>query len=146
MCDMNAIDTHVSSVVLAQATASDFVTSDAGPAGIAGTIASIALSDGYLIFCMALMVLPMLGLAVWYHGRIHDTEGGQRLMQRHNARPVRSKGSINEAYRNLDEGAAMAADIEQGAYGQDVKAMQHKVYWFCGLWLLANIVAFGVLI
>lgn len=152
MCDMNAVETHLNTVVLAQAGGADAAGAAAAaevvsaPGGIAGTIASIAMSDWYVMFCMAVMVLPMIAIAIWYHGNIAGSEGGRELMQRQNAKPVKTRGSPNDAVRNVEEGVSMARDIESGRYGQHAKTMQHKVYRYVGLWLLANAVAFGLLI
>lgn len=152
MCDMNAIEQHVNEVVLSGSPGLKGVLLAAAPSGTGlldgmfQLLADPAIRGNYLIFCFALMVLPMIGLALWYHSNINKTEGGRQLMRRQNASRVQTKGSINTAYRNVNEASSLARDIESGAYGEDAKAMQHKVYWVVGLWVVAITVAFGILI
>ena len=73
----------------------------------------------YLAFCVALMALPMVGLAWWYHAAIRKTEGV--------------------------EAAAMARDIASGKYGK-AGTIQNRVYWMAGLWVLANFVVLSLLL
>ncbi len=93
-----------------------------------------AVRAWYLAFCVALMLLPMIGLAWWYHQSIRKTEGGRRLMTRH----ARSEG-------DLSEGIAMFRDVRSGQYGDAARAMHGRVYWIVGLWIVANVLAFGLL-
>jgi hypothetical protein len=39
----------------------------------------------------------------------------------------------------------MARDIARGRYGSAAASTQKRVYWFFGLWVLANVLAFGLL-
>jgi hypothetical protein len=50
------------------------------------------------------------------------------------------------AQRDLPEASEMAKDIAAGRYGDVARAMQNRVYWFFGLWVLANAIAFGLLL
>lgn len=141
MCDMTAVETHAR------------VVAQAGNTGDGGAIYALlrfisdpAVRDWYILGCFALMVAPMILLTVWYHSNIGKTEGGRRLMQRHNQSPINPRGSLNQATRSVREAGAMAGDIEKGAYGTEARSMQHKVYLVCGLWALANIAAFGLII
>jgi hypothetical protein len=93
----------------------------------------------YLIICFAILVLPMIALTYWYHSSIKRTEGGRKLMMRQAEAPPYAGGSLSEAF-------SMARDIAAGKYGNTAKMMQNRVYWFIGLWLLANIIGFGILL
>ncbi|HUS97668.1 MAG TPA: hypothetical protein VMX97_13085 [Hyphomicrobiaceae bacterium] len=99
----------------------------------------------YLIFCMALLVLPMIALSYWYHSRINRSSGGRQLMKRQNRTPARPTRSLSQAARGMTDAADLARDIAAGKYGEVARRMQNKVYLFCGLWLLANTIAFGIL-
>jgi hypothetical protein len=98
----------------------------------------------YLAFCFGLMVLPMAGLAWWYHANIRKTEGGRRLVQRHAQSPPWPHDP-EQAQHNLGEAAAMARDVASGKYGETARTIQNRTYWIVGLWLLANALAFGLL-
>ena len=107
---------------------------------LTGWLADPATHDWYLAFCMAVMVVPMAVLAIWYHTRIRRTEGGRALMRR-------QSGAMPSRFNpRLGEGLGMARDIQAGRYGAEAKAMQHKVYWVCGLWIVAVTLCFGLLI
>lgn len=93
------------------------------------------IRDWYLAFCVALLVLPMAGLAWWYHRGIRKTEGGRRLMTRHE----QARGDVTEAI-------AMFRDVRSGRYGHAVCALHARVYGFVGLWLVGNALAFGLLL
>lgn len=139
MCDMNAIDTHVRAVALADSSSTSVT-------ALLNLLARPEIREGYLLFCFAVLLLPVIGLTFWYHGRIQHTEGGRRLMERHNRSRLNTKGTINEAARSLRQAETMGGDIERGIYGAEARAMQHKVYWVAGLWMLASAAAFGLLI
>lgn len=91
--------------------------------------------SSYLIFAFAVMVLPMAALSWWYHTNIRKMPGGRALMQRQNAAP-----------RHLASGVQMASEISRGKYGDAAKQMQTRVYWIVGLWVVALIVVFGLLL
>jgi len=80
----------------------------------------------YLAFCVALMALPMVGLAWW----------NQTTMQRQAEGPP-SHHTLEETPRSLAEAEALVRDIA---------SIKNKIYWITGLWALANAVAFGLLI
>ncbi|QQS14471.1 MAG: hypothetical protein IPK81_10090 [Rhodospirillales bacterium] len=101
-------------------------------------VATSALRDAYLLFCMAVMVLPMIALAWWYHTRIGDTPGGRALME--------EQERIGTHTTDAADVAGMARGIASGAYGERARRMQIRVYWMVGAWLLANVAAWGVLI
>jgi hypothetical protein len=90
-----------------------------------------AVQPYYIGLCMAMMVLPMLGLAIWFHRRIGDSEGGRRLM-RENGKvpPTRSRSPI-AAGRQLGHAAALFKSIQSGAYGGEVRGTYKVV---CGSW------------
>ena len=90
----------------------------------------------YVSFCMVIMVLPMALLSYWYHSKIKNTEGGRKLMKR----------EALTTTRNFAEAARMAGDIARGKYGDKAQGMQIRVYWLAGVWLVANITAFGILL
>lgn len=110
---------------------------------LAGALADPEVRDWYLLFCVAVLVLPMLAIAVWYRRDIGTTAGGRELMQRQaGARP----GGPGQAGGNLAEAARMARDIAAGRYGGSARRTQNRVYWLSGLWALANALAFGLYI
>ena len=80
-------------------------------------------SKAYILVLMAVMVLPMVLLARWYHGNITNTEGGRKLMKRQNAGQVRPR-----SLRGVADGAGMAHDISAGRYGEHARNMQRRVY------------------
>lgn len=141
MCDMTAVETHARAVA------------QAGNAGEGGAIYALlrfisdpAVRDWYILGCFALMLAPIAVLTLWYHSNIGNTEGGRRLMERQNQSRINPRGGLNDASRSARDAASMAGDIEEGAYGTEARSMQRKVYWAAGLWALANIAAFGLII
>jgi len=109
-------------------------------------IASSPAQEIWIAVSFAVMVVPMIMLARWYHSGIGKTEGGRRLMQRQNASPPNLHRGLFGAQHNLAKAGSMAADIRAGKYGEQAKFMQAKVYWVVGLWIAANIICFGLLI
>ena len=105
-----------------------------------------SVRDWYLLFCFSLLVLPMVGLTWWYHRGINDTEGGRKLMQRQNRSRPNPRGTLGKAHVDMAEGMSMMRDIKAGRYGEAARAMQGKVYWVVGFWILANTLAFGLII
>ncbi len=103
-------------------------------------LADPLVRDWYLAFCVALLVVPMLALAIWYHAGIRKSAGGRALMER------QSRSAPSRFRPQPGEGLAMARDIRAGRYGARAKAMQHVVYWVCGAWVAALIVCVGLLI
>ncbi len=114
--------------------------------GIASLLTDPAVRGWYLVFCFAVMILPMVGLALWYHRNIHSTPGGRALMERQNRSRYGVRRGIRGAFKNASEAGDMARDIERGAYGRDARRLQTIVYWVAGFWLLANVACFGILI
>jgi hypothetical protein len=110
---------------------------------IANALSDPVARGWYLAFCFALMVLPMIALSAWYHLGIRRTAGGRALMKRQTGNPARS--SITGAVRSTAEAGRMARDIAAGKYGAEVRAMQNRTYVIVALWLVANVVAFGIL-
>jgi hypothetical protein len=113
---------------------------------LARAFADPAVRGWYLAFCFALLVLPMVAMAIWYHLNIKKTPGGRALMDEQNSRRVRAHGSPGDAIRNLVHASGMAGDIASGKYGVAARTMQTRVYWISGAWLAANVVAFGLLL
>ena len=95
--------------------------------------------DWYLLFCSCLLVLPMVGLSIWYHWNVRRSALGKRLMKRQGGANPGAPGS-------LKEGTAMARDIANGKYGAHVRRLQSRTYWLVALWVLACALAFGILI
>jgi hypothetical protein len=96
-----------------------------------------------LAFCFALMVLPMIALSAWYHLRIRRSEGGRALMRRQAGNHPRT--SITGAAQSAAEAGRMARDIATGKYGAEVRTMQNRTYVIVAIWLVAILVAFGIL-
>ena len=95
----------------------------------------------YIGVLVAVMVLPMVMLARWYHGNINNTEGGQELMRRQNAGGVGPR-----SLRGIGDAVGMARDIAAGRYGDEAKRMQHRVYIICLAWVLGIAALAGPLI
>lgn len=108
------------------------------------TLRTIALSEFYLLFCMAVMVIPMIALSIWYHSNINDTEGGRALMKQQNA--WRDRGGNKNIGDSAHTAGRLAAGIQSGHFGEHAKRMQTKVYWVVALWILACTLCFGLLI
>jgi len=113
---------------------------------IAALLANAEVRSWYLIFCFAVMFVPMIGLSLWYHLNIRSTSGGRALMDRQNRSHLSSHRSMWDAAKSLGGATDMARDIEHGKYGGDARRMQTIVWWVVGLWLIANVVCFGILI
>jgi hypothetical protein len=110
---------------------------------VAQALADPGTRGWYLVFCFALLVLPMLALSIWFHRGIEAGPGGRALMARH--RSTQSWASRFNAARSLADGLAIARDVKSGRYGKWVKIRMRRVYWISGLWAAANIIAFGIL-
>ena len=93
----------------------------------------------HLVFCMCVMVVPMLLLSIWYHWTIRRTGRGKKLMKRQTEAGTWTLGS-------LEEGSSMTRDIASGKYGAHAKKLQNKVYWVVGFWVVVCAIAFGILI
>lgn len=113
---------------------------------IAEALSSPEVRDLYLIFCVALLVLPMVVMSIWFHRGINKSPGGRELMARQRGSCTWARGSLADAAYNAGDGVSIMRDISSGRYGNRAKAMMRRVYWFTGLWVLANAVAFGILI
>lgn len=107
---------------------------------LTGWLADPTTRSWYLAFCMAVMIVPMIALAIWYHRGISRSEGGRELMRR------QSRASPSRINPHLGEGLSMAHDIHAGRYGERAKSMQNLVYWVCGIWVAALVLCFGLLI
>lgn len=106
---------------------------------LTGWLADPTVRDWYLGFCVTLMIVPMAAVSTWYHIRIRRTPGGRELMAR------QARSSPSRVKPDLAEGIGMARDIAAGRYGDAAKAMQRKVYWVVGIWVVALTLALGLL-
>jgi len=113
---------------------------------IAQSLADPSTRGWYLLFCSALLILPMVALAIWFHRRIGTSPGGRALMRRQRGARISARGSLADAAYNAGDGVSIMRDIQSGRYGQHTKALMARVYWICGAWVLLNTVAFGILI
>jgi len=113
---------------------------------IAQSLADPSVRGWYLIGCLALLFLPMVMLAVWFHRGIGKSSGGRALMQRQKGARTWARGSLADAAYNAGDGVSIMQDIHAGRYGQHAKSMMTRVYWLCGAWVLINALAFGILI
>ena len=91
---------------------------------------------------LALIILPMLILARWYHARIRRTRGGRELMRRQSV----SGRDINQASDSIVEGMDMARDIGAGRYGDDVRQIHNAVYLWVSVWIATLLLVFGLFI
>ena len=98
-------------------------------------IASPGVVGIWTALSMAVMILPMIWLALWYHGRIGGSAGGRALMEKQ-----------SRSHYRPDRAAEMARDIASGHYGDKAQRMQSTVYKVIAFWLLACVVMFGLLI
>lgn len=93
----------------------------------------------YMVFCFCLLILPVAIYALWYHREIRRTARGRKLMQHQGLSFPGTPGSMRGAGR-------LARDISSGKYGARVKRLQTRTYWFFAFWILACILAFGILL
>ncbi len=91
----------------------------------------------YLVIGLALLVLPPIVMALWYHRKSRETAAGRDLMKRQNRMGVRAPPR---------QVAAMARDIAVGRYGADVASQQRWTYVFFLCWFLVNAAYFGLMI
>lgn len=106
------------------------------------TLAALANSwvfDALIFLLIAVIVVPMVGLALWYHGTIGSSEGGRRLMEKQ-----RANAPIPRLNPKLGAGLEMGRAIEAGNYGPHAKRTQHTAYKVVALWLLAAGVVFAL--
>jgi hypothetical protein len=113
---------------------------------IAQALADPSVRGWYLVFCLTLMYLPLVGLAIWFHRNIKKSAGGRALMARQRGSNVRARASLGDAALTAGEGVSMARDISAGRYGKQAKTMMTRVYWITGIWVALNAVTFGILI
>lgn len=107
---------------------------------IARWFANETFETVYILLIAAVVLLPMIALARWYHRNIGRTEGGRRLMreQRRNQGVTHGPGALS----NLPRAAEMARDISRGEYGPRANRMQRRVYVLVTVWLVvAGVVA-----
>jgi len=100
--------------------------------------------DIYLAACFAVMVVPIIAIALWYHAAIDKTPSGRALMKRQNEIGV-SRNPVF-AVRTLVDALKMGRDIEAGRYGEQPRRMQHQVWVMIGTWVAALVAMFGILI
>lgn len=105
---------------------------------IAGALADPRGRIIYLVFCFALLIVPMLALALRYRARVARSAGGRAAMKEQARIGVRTVRSW--------QAAGFACDIAAGRYGADIRTLQVTTCWLAGAWLLVNAVAFGLLI
>lgn len=121
MCDMNAIEQHVKAVNGAwfgPPPPTDVVLADSNAGGIVGMLNLLAdpfARDDYVIFCVALMVLPMITLAAWYRSDLITRD------------PVNVPDVSNISSIQISGGASYAFN------------------WVLGVWAALVMIAFGVL-
>ena len=90
----------------------------------------------YLMFCMAVMTLPMIAFSFWYHSRVRQTKGGRDLM----------KDQARFGVRHLGGAIHMGKGIASSRYGSEVRNLQNRMYWLALLYLVMNVTVFGVLL
>lgn len=106
---------------------------------VARALADPASRGMYLVFCLLLLVAPMLALALWYRARVTRTAGGRALMGEQARLRGYSNGGLPEVIR-------LVRDIAAGRYGAEVRGLQNTTYALVAIWVIANTVAFGILI
>ncbi|MCW5748568.1 MAG: hypothetical protein KIT36_20430 [Alphaproteobacteria bacterium] len=113
---------------------------------IFAALADPIVRDWYLGLCFAVLVLPMIALAWWYHASIGNTQGGRALMEEHARIGVPDRTRPVAAFEALWRSLALAKDIAAGRYGVAARQAQNQLYVVVGLWLVVNAVLFGLLI
>lgn len=113
---------------------------------IAEALSDPGARDLYLLFCLALLILPMVVLSIWFHRGINKSPGGRQLMERQRGSRTWARGSLADAAYNAGDGVSIMRDVSSGRYGNHAKLMMRRVYWFVGGWVLANAIAFGIMI
>lgn len=96
--------------------------------------------DLWLILSCAVLILPMVGLSVWYHRQIGRTVGGRRLMADQNAHRPR----VGDP--GLRAGGRMARKIRSGSYGRHARRLHNRVYLWVALWLVSCTILFGLMV
>ena len=111
---------------------------------IASWLADPDIHTAYLVFALAVMIVPMIALAKWYHGNVGRSAGGRALMKEHNAEPPIIHGAF--LARNLAAAIRLYRRIASGVFGREVQRLQSRVYLIVALWIVANVIVFGILI
>lgn len=101
--------------------------------------------DAYMALVLASMVAPMLWLGIYYRRRLAEMRGGEALSQAQ-ARLQPRAGARSPMRAVSDPGgvADLAHAIEDGVFGQDVRALQRLAYVVTAAWLVLNVVVIGV--
>ena len=113
---------------------------------IAQALSDPTVRGWYLVFCFALLVLPMVALAAWYHLTIRKSAGGRALMKQQAKTPAMPIRTPSGTLYNLRVAASMGRDIATGRYGAFARRTQNRTYLLVAFWLIANTIAFGILI
>ncbi|HJQ59971.1 MAG TPA: hypothetical protein VJ890_23905 [Vineibacter sp.] len=100
----------------------------------------------YLALCLAVLILPMMALAWWYHSAIGKTAGGRDLMKAQADIGVPGRHNLVGSVHALWRAIALGRGVSAGRYGEPARRLQSGVYWATGVWLVANGVLFGILI
>ncbi len=111
---------------------------------IAHWLADPAIFTAYMVFALAVLIVPMIMLSLWYHKSVRRSAGGRALMNEQNAEPPLAHAAFLS--RNFTTAARLHRRISSGVFGKQVQNLQNRVYWLTGLWVLANVIVFGILI
>ena len=111
---------------------------------IAHWLADPAIYTAYLVFALAVLIVPLIILSRWYHKSVDRSAGGRALMKEQNAAPPVAHGAF--LFQNISTAVRLYKKIAAGVFGKQVQRLQNRVYWFLGFWILANIIVFGILI
>jgi hypothetical protein len=117
-----------------------------GMEAIFTALADPTIRGWYLVLCISVLVLPLAALARWYHARIGKTEGGRALMVEHERIGVPARSNPIAAFSALWRSLALARNISSNRYGDAARRLQITAYGVASVWLIANVVLFGVLI
>ena len=94
----------------------------------------------YIAILMGVMILPMIGLSIWFHSNIKSTGGGKKLMRQHTA----SHGLHRTNVSSMVSAARMFKGVRDGTYGTNVTQMYRVVWRVMGYWLLACMIIGGL--
>ena len=93
----------------------------------------------YLVFCFLLLIVPMIILAIWYRLSMNRLAAGEAVLREQARIGVGTPGALQEAI-------GFGRDLAAGRYGADARRLQNTTYVLVTVWIVINVVAFGILI
>ncbi|MBL4786587.1 MAG: hypothetical protein JKY49_14310 [Cohaesibacteraceae bacterium] len=106
---------------------------------IAKWIAQPGIYDIYMLFAVLMMFVPLFILSKWYRDHARHSGGGRQLLARNKVLSGQDNHKLHRLFK-------LARDIETGTFGDAVRHVQHLVYGFIFIWLIAITFVFGLLV